>query len=148
MEPITLIVSALVAGIAAAARPVAEQGLKDAYVGLKKIIQDRYTISLSNLEEDPTSTAQKAAVVESLSKKQAQDDLELVEQAKVVVEAVQRTNPGVAETVAVDLNRVKVGIATFQNLKANSGATGVRATDSKFDQLNFGDVEAGIDPKE
>ena len=42
MEPTTLIVSALVAGAAAALQETASQAVKDAYVGLKALIQKRF----------------------------------------------------------------------------------------------------------
>ena len=42
MDPVTVIVSALVAGVAAAAKDTASQAVKDAYSGLKALIQKRF----------------------------------------------------------------------------------------------------------
>ena len=40
MDPITIIVTALALGAAAGLKPTAEQAVKVAYAGLKKLIQD------------------------------------------------------------------------------------------------------------
>jgi hypothetical protein len=42
MDPVTVIVSALVAGAAAGAKDTASQAIKDAYSGLKSLIQKRF----------------------------------------------------------------------------------------------------------
>ena len=43
MDPVTVIVSALVAGAAAGAKDAASQAVKDAYSGLKTLIQQRFS---------------------------------------------------------------------------------------------------------
>jgi hypothetical protein len=43
MDPVTVIVSALVAGAAAGAKDTASQAIKDAYSGLKTLIQKRFS---------------------------------------------------------------------------------------------------------
>ena len=42
MEPITLILTALVAGATAAAKDTAGQAIKDSYTGLKGLIKQRF----------------------------------------------------------------------------------------------------------
>ena len=42
MDPISIIITALALGAAAGLKPTAEIAIKDAYAGLKKIIQDKY----------------------------------------------------------------------------------------------------------
>lgn len=59
MEPVTLIVSALVAGASAAAKDTAGQAIKDAYQGLKSLLQKRFAgqpkaeAALAEHEQDP-----------------------------------------------------------------------------------------------
>jgi len=61
MEPVTLIIGALAAGAAAAAKDTASQAVKDAYAGLKSLIQKQFTdkkyskgeTALSEYEGDP-----------------------------------------------------------------------------------------------
>ena len=42
MEPISLIIAALIAGATAAAKDTAEKGVKDAYEGLKALIKNKF----------------------------------------------------------------------------------------------------------
>lgn len=42
MEPISLIIAALIAGATAAAKPTAEKAVKDAYEGLKTLIKRKF----------------------------------------------------------------------------------------------------------
>ena len=63
MEPVTLIVGALAAGAAAAAKDTASQAVKDAYGGLKSLILKQFTdkkdskgeMALSEYEDDPVT---------------------------------------------------------------------------------------------
>ncbi len=43
MDPVSIIVTALVAGAAAAAKDTASQAIKDSYAGLKALIQKRFS---------------------------------------------------------------------------------------------------------
>src|SRR2546421_1289448 len=43
MDPISIIVAALVTGAAAALKPTTEQVIKDAYAGMKGLVQRKYT---------------------------------------------------------------------------------------------------------
>jgi hypothetical protein len=59
MDPVTLIVSALVAGAASAAQDAASNAVKDAYSGLKTLLQRRFQgkpsaeMALAEAETDP-----------------------------------------------------------------------------------------------
>jgi hypothetical protein len=59
MEPISLIITALVAGAVAAAKDTAEKGVKDAYEGLRALIKRRFAdnngakVVLDEHEKDP-----------------------------------------------------------------------------------------------
>jgi hypothetical protein len=59
MDPVTLIVSALIAGAASAAQDIASTGVKDAYNGLKTLLQRRFQgkpsaeTALAEAETDP-----------------------------------------------------------------------------------------------
>lgn len=142
MDPVSVIVSALVVGIAG----VAKVAVNDAYQGLKTVIQDKYKIYLDGLEKKPDSKMQQEALKEQLADAQADTDAEIIEKANVVVEAVKKDAPEIPQTVGVNLVNVEAGIATFRNIRAHGGI-GVNVKDSKFDKLEFGDVDAGTDPK-
>ncbi len=69
MDPISIIVTALVAGAATALKPMTEQAIKDAYAGIKGLIQRKYgRVDVGMLETDPTSKARQAVVKEDLEK--------------------------------------------------------------------------------
>lgn len=75
MEPISIIIMALVAGAAAAIKPTTEQAIKDAYAGIKALILHRYgNIHVTLLEEDPTSKTHQAVLKEDLEKTGAAQD--------------------------------------------------------------------------
>jgi hypothetical protein len=142
---------ALATGIVVATKDTATQAVKHAYAGLKKVIQDRYAISLSNLEQKPNSEAQKSAVKEVLKEKNAHDDPELVDNEKTVVKTVEENDPTLQQTVesvGVDWVRVKVDILTIKSIQGGEGGTGLRATDSTIGRgtilVNSSDVYQNV----
>lgn len=148
MDPVSIVVSALVVGMAAGLKPTAEQAVKDAYQGLKTIIQDKYKIHLESLEKKPGSKTQQDAVREEITDAKVAEDAEVIDKATAVVEAVDRAAPETAKTVGVNLIDVKAGIVTFKNIHAQTGGTGVNVERGEFKELNFGNVDAsGTDPK-
>ncbi len=147
MDPITIIVSSLALGIAAGIKPTAEQAIKDAYQGLKELLQKRYEISLENWEKKPESNAQKAAISEALAENKVGEDAEVVEKAGILAETVEKSSPEIAQTIGVNLIGVKAGIATFRNIRASHDSIGVKAEGGTFDRLEFGDVETDNNPK-
>ncbi len=143
MDPITLITSAILVGIVAALKPTAEQAVKDGYSGLKTFIQDRYRISLENLEQKPKSEGHLAVVKSDLEEAKATEDKELLEKAQALIEAVSKTDPNSAQTVGIDLERVKVeGSLILGRINAEQGAIGFRGKnievkhDMRIDQID------------
>jgi len=151
MDPtIASIVSAVAVGFAAAAKDTAQQAVKDAYAGLKKLIEDRYQVGLSNMEQRPTSDSQKSAVAEALQEKNAQNDADLVAKAQSVIEAVQTYDPDPAKTagsVGVEWIRVKVDVLNVKTIRGGEGGTAFRAVDSEFKTVNMDDLNPKADPK-
>ena len=108
MDPLTLIVTAAALGAAAGLKPVAEQAVKDAYAGLKTLIQRKYkSVDLALLESDPASDARKAVVREELQKTAAPTDEELLRAAQTVVQTVEKHDPASAATVNIKLEDIK-----------------------------------------
>lgn len=147
MDPISIVVSALVLGVAAGLKPTAEQAVKDAYQGLKTLIQDRYQIALNALEKRPDSPAQQDALKEQLTDAQVGDDAEVIEKAEAVVDAVEQHAPEVPRSIGVNLIDVKAGIVNFKNISAQNGGIGVNIEGGTYNELNFGKVDAGGNPK-
>ena len=75
MDPISMIVMALVTGAAAALKPVTEQAIKDAYAGIKGLIQRKYgSVNVTMLEADPASKSRQDVIKQDLEKTNAKQD--------------------------------------------------------------------------
>lgn len=127
MNPITILMTALALGAAAGVQDTAEQAVKDAYAGLKALIQRKYPgVDVDQLEEDPTSEARKAALKEELATTEVAADAEVLEQAQQVLEAAQQSGEA-ARAIGVDLGAVKAASLQLSDIIARGSATGVRA---------------------
>lgn len=130
MEPtISFIVAALAMGIAAGLKDTASEAVSDIYKALKKLIQDRYQISLTNLEENPSSTLQKSAVEESLHQKNVENDEEVLEKAKKLFEVVQAEAPQTAARVGVDLDNVRAAKIHIERILSSDIGVKVKNTE-------------------
>ncbi len=98
MEPTTLIISALAAGAAAALKETASQAVKDAYAGLKALVQKRFAgrpeaeTALSQHEKKPE--VWKAPLKEALAETGAAEDEALVQAAHKLLKLVQPQQVG------------------------------------------------------
>src|SRR5690348_4524138 len=111
MEPISAtIVTALALGAASALKEVSAQGVKDAYAGLKALIERKYAqVPLAQLEAKPESKGRRDVVEEELNAAGAGHDDELLQHAQAVLDAVQQQAPEIAAAIGVDLEEVKGG---------------------------------------
>jgi hypothetical protein len=144
MEPISAtIVTAIALGAAAALKEVSSQAVRDAYAGLKTLIQRKYAkVPLAQLEENPASKARRAVVEEELTAAGAEHDEELLQHAKAVVEAVQEHAPEAAAAIGVDLEEVKG--ATLRIADVIASGTGVKVRKGEFTgDLDISGVRAG-----
>jgi hypothetical protein len=144
MDPITIILTALVTGAAAGLKPTAEQVVKDAYSGFKTFIKSKYTrVSVDNLEADPASEARKRVVREDLEKANAGNDAELLLQAKAVLDAVREHAPAAAREVGVDIADLKAQSLRVVNIIVQTG-TGVSIRDTEVSgPVDVSDVRVG-----
>src|SRR6516164_2817794 len=109
MDPVTSIVTALVAGAAAGLTPTVSQAVKDGYEGLKALIKRKYShVSIDQLEADPASQARRAVVEKDLQKTNAEKDPELLQQVKALLDAM-RTQPSEVVPICVKLRRAGYG---------------------------------------
>ncbi|MFN8465486.1 MAG: hypothetical protein U0X20_08045 [Caldilineaceae bacterium] len=92
MNPVTLIVGALVAGAVAATKDVTAQAIKDAYAGLKSLIIQKYAKAsgaVQQLEEKPESEGRQAVAKEELVEAGAGMDEAIVTQAKALLDLLK-----------------------------------------------------------
>jgi hypothetical protein len=90
VDPITLIVTALVAGASAAAQETAGTAVKDAYAGLKALIRRRFGREDAPELDDPA--AAEAPLTEKLRAAGAERDEELVRAAQALLAQVDPEN--------------------------------------------------------
>ena len=93
MDPIQTIITALVLGIAAGLKPTAEQVIKDAYSSFKNHLEERYKISVTNLEKKPDDEIRLKIVKDDISESEALRDEELLNKAKVLTKMVEEREP-------------------------------------------------------
>jgi hypothetical protein len=125
MDPVTSIVTALVAGAAAGLTPTVSQAVKDSYEGLKALIKRKYShVSIDQLEADPASQARRAMVEEDLQKTNAEKDPELLQQVKALLDAMRIQPSEVVPATGVHLTDIESASLTIEGVIATG--TGVR----------------------
>jgi hypothetical protein len=128
MEPISAIVTALALGAVAALKEVSAQAVKDAYAGLKNIIQQKYSrVSVAQLEDAPDSKVQREAVEEALKKAGADHDEELLRKVKEMMDVVQTHAPQAAAAIGVDIEDIKATSLRIADIVAGGTASGITA---------------------
>lgn len=92
MEPVSLIVTAVVAGLAAGAGEVAKAGIKDAYDLFMARLRGKVSghedaqDALANVEKKPDSAGRQATLKEELAAIQAEQDSDLLNLAQTVLQ--------------------------------------------------------------
>jgi hypothetical protein len=93
MDPISLILTALVSGATASVKDTANQAVKDTYNGLKTLIQNKLVgkpdaeIALAKYEKKPD--AWKAALEDELKEARVAQDTAIIEAAQKLMKLVQ-----------------------------------------------------------
>ena len=99
MDPVTLILTALAAGAASGTTEVATAAVRDAYDGLKRLVKARLAgrvpaeVALAEYEADPQTW--QAPLTRELELAGADDDADLVERARRLLELVEQARPGI-----------------------------------------------------
>ena len=123
MEPISLLLTAIVSGAAAALEPTAGQAVKDAYAGLKSLIKRKWgTVGVESVEQNPKSASRQEVLKEDLEKAGAARDAELLAKAQQLVQAVAAHAPQAAQAAGISLAQLKAaGSVNIRNLLAEGG---------------------------
>ena len=143
MDPMSIIVSALASGAAAGLKPTAEKIITDAYASLKGMIQRKYkNIDLSQVENKPASESKRASLAKELADAGATGDQELLDIAKVVIDAIAKHDKATATVIGVNLEEVK---AAYLNIrKVTTSGAGVKVKKGEFEGgIDIGEVNAG-----
>lgn len=131
MEPISLILTALVAGAVAASKDVAEKGVKDAYEGLKALIKKRFTEQgkpdsstiLDKYEQKPEKTKAllEDELLESGLDKLEKDD-EIIKLAQSILNQVKEQLGG-QQIINQNISNVKYAATSGSGSASISGIT-------------------------
>lgn len=144
MDPVSLVVSAVVLGASAGLKDTAAAVVKDSYAAVKGLLVRR-RVDVSAVEKKPDSKSKQDSLREDLADldggPDAVDD-ELLAAARGLVDAVAAQEPDAGAAVGVDLERVR---AEFLRIEAvRSEGTGVRVRDGQFSGgIDVGRVDAG-----
>jgi hypothetical protein len=147
MDPISLIISALVAGAAAGLKPTAEKVVKDAYAGFKNLLIGRFgkKSNIESLEEKPQSAGRQATVKEELAEAGADRDAELMERARQLIETIKAHAPADAQAVGVNLSEVEAEFIKIGKILSSGG--GLVGSKLKLKGgLTIDEVQAGGNP--
>ncbi|MFL5279729.1 MAG: hypothetical protein ACJ8AW_01690 [Rhodopila sp.] len=131
MEPISLIVGALVTGAVSAASEVGGQALKEAYSGLRALIVARFKrdAAVAALEEDPSSDSQRKAFEEALAKADAARDPqvmnEAVTKAREITQILAREPADRLQAIGVRIGTLQAMNARFGEIEVSGAGTGV-----------------------
>ncbi len=136
MEVVTTIVTALALGAATGIKSVAEKGVKDAYNILKSLISSKYPdVGIESLEKKPNSEIKRKAVEEDLVDAGADKNIEVLQQAKVLLERFANLPVESQPAIGVNLEKVKAAALKIEDIIATG--TGVNVQEGEFS----GDIE-------
>ncbi len=127
MDPISIIVAALVAGAAAGLKPTAEQVIKDAYDGIKGLIKRKYAgVHVEVLESGTVSDARKEVVREDLTGAGAAEDQELLKQAQAMLEAIRKHAPEAARAAGVIIQSTEADGIIVRDIRSEGAGVVIR----------------------
>jgi hypothetical protein len=113
MEPITFIVAAVTAGIVAAARPVAEEAVKDSYRGLRQLIIDKYQarknlkMAWQGVENDVRNELWQQMLANELKEAGADRDPDVLKAAQALNHLLAEHDPQAYGEIKVDVDTIR-----------------------------------------
>jgi len=143
MDPITSIVTALIAGAVAGLKPTVAQAVKESYAGLKALIKRKYAhVSLDQLEANPTSAPRRAVVEEDLRQTDAETDAEVLQKVQELLNAMQSQPPDVIGAIGVDLEDIKGASLTIEDVISTQIGVQAKSVETSGD-ITIRGVRAG-----
>lgn len=104
MEPIATILAAIVLGAAESLKSVTSQAIKDGYDALKKRLHDHYqhneevAAAFDNVIKKPEAAVRRPQLEQALKEAGADNDQELINIAKSLIDAVEKHNLELLDT--------------------------------------------------
>lgn len=136
MEPATVIITALALGAATGVKTIAEQAVKDGYTGLKTLITSRYPgLNIEKIEQQPNSEAQRKAAEEGLVDAGGDRDREILQKAKLLLEAIENLSEEELPSIGINLEKVKGASLLIDDVSATG--RGVNIKESEFGDITI-----------
>lgn len=146
MDPISILVTALVAGAAAGLQDTAAQAVKDGYNRLTSLFAQKYPdVDVAQLEKDPQMQLRQDLVKAELAKTAAPTDEELLREAQRLLETVKNQAPKAAQNVGISLEDVEaMASINIKDLIARGGSVDVKLKGVRAQQdINIGNLQTG-----
>ena len=142
MDPITIIVTALVT--AAVAEPT-KLVIKDTYESLKGLLKKKdRAIHTELLELEPTSKAKQLTLRQALEKADVTSDAEVMRYVELLLTAIQKEGEDAAQAVGVNLEDVKGMSLKIKDVLASGAGVNIKKGDFQGD-IEIEGVRAGSD---
>ena len=126
MDPITLILTALAAGVAAGVQTIADKAIKDSYAGLKVLIKRKFAskpkvqVTLTEHESDPQTW--EAPLKKVLMQENIDQDQEIIEAAQQLMQLVKSQQSAMGKYhVQITGNVQGFAQGPYQNVTMNFG---------------------------
>jgi hypothetical protein len=144
MDPVSIVVAALAAGASTGLTDSVAAAIKDAYTGLKRLLNQRFPqIDVSAVERMPASEPKRRSLEEDLAAMGgvSSTDEDLLAAAERLIQAVKANAPEAAAVVGADFEDLQADVMRMRSVK--SSGTGVRIRRGKFGTVDIGDIAAG-----
>lgn len=146
-EIVTTVVTAVTLGAAAGLQETVTQMVEDAYLGLKRAIQEKYgNANLEIIEQIPNSETQQVALAEYLQHKGAGEDHDLLRKAQLLILLIEEHEPETKAVVDIHIKDVAGRSFKFDGASATgdiSSATFKMEQAHFDDDVRIGKMEAG-----
>jgi hypothetical protein len=146
MDPASILVSALVAGAAAAVDEAAAVAVKDLYSAVKQFIQEKYAeVRLSRVEIDPADPKRQEALKQDIEDSGAYKDSELLARVNALLDAIEldKSATAAAHDIGIDIVDVR-GAGLKLNDLAAEGDVRLKVAKSTFSKdVSIRGVRAG-----
>jgi hypothetical protein len=148
MEPLSVIASAIVSGAAAALSETVGKAVKEAYSELKSLIQNRFaSVDFGIIEKKPDDEKRRAVLESDLHDAHVVEAHDVLEKAKLLLDAIANEPPGNLATIGIDIKRLVADRDIIVDPR-RAGASGIRGEEWRAGRdAVFRDVEAGSPPK-
>lgn len=146
MDPVSIIVGALIAGATDAVKETAGQAVKDAYAGLKGALGRVLTShALPLLERRPESEDFKAALVDELTESGAGSNGTLIELSQCLLDAIEREG-NASEGSRVIIRTIRAARLKIGDITAGEGGTVAIEEINGTESAEIGTIRAGRPP--